>query len=208
MESVQSYVRAAKLAGTTPLVRVKDGERNSILNMLDVGTMGLIIPNIKSVGEVKEIISYGKYFPLWNRGVAPTSGSSFWFADYAQQGLDHYFKVSNSETLIIPQCETVESLEVIEEIAALEGVDGIFVGPYDLSTALGKPGQFDDEEVMNAIQRVLDACKAAGKFSFIYAGSEDDVTKRFEQGFDSVTYGMDAILLGNTVKGIVERVMK
>lgn len=175
--------------------------------MLDVGAMGLVIPNIKTIDEVKEIVNYGKYFPLGNRGVAPTSGSNFWMTDYAQQGLDHYFEVSNNETLIIPQCETVESLEIIEDIANLEGVDGIFVGPYDLSTALGKPGQFDDEEVVQAIQRILDACKAANKFSFIYAGSEEDVKHRFAQGYQSVTFGMDAIHLANAVKGIVSRVM-
>ncbi len=203
VESVQTFVRAAKGADITPLVRVKDGQRNSILKMLDVGAMGLVIPHVQSVDEVKDIIKYGKYFPLGERGVAPTSGSSFWYAEYAQQGLDHYFEVSNSETLIIPQCETRGCLDHIEEIVALDGVDGIFVGPYDLSTALGKPGQFADEEVKGAIQRVVDACKQANKFSFIYAGSEADIKVRFDQGYDSVTYGMDVIVLIEAWKKIV-----
>lgn len=207
VESTQSYVRAANGAGTTPMVRIKDGNRNSVLKMLDVGAQGLIIPNVHTVQEVKDIVSYGKYFPLGNRGVAPTSGSSFWFADYAQQGLDHYFEVSNREALIIPQCETRGCLENIEEIVNIEGVDGIFVGPYDLSTALGKPGQFDDQEVIDAIQKVADVCKAAGKFSFIYAGSIPAITKNFEIGYGSVTYAMDAIVLSQAYADIVKQTM-
>ena len=202
VETVQNYARAAKVSGITPLVRVKDGQRNSILKMLDVGAMGLIIPNVQSVEEVKNIIKYGKYFPIGERGIAPTSGSSYWYTDYASQGLDHYFEVSNNETLLLPQCETRGCLDNIEEIVALEGVDGIFVGPYDLSTALGKPGQFGDEEVKGAIQKVLDACKKAGKFSFIYAGTESDIKKNYQMGYDSVTYNMDAIVLTEAYKKI------
>ena len=204
VESTQSFVRAANGANITPFVRVKDGERNSILKMLDVGAQGLIIPNIKTVEEVQDLVNYGKYFPLGNRGVAPTSGSKFWTADYASQGLDHYFKVSNEETLIIPQCETRECLENIEDIVAIDGVDGIFVGPYDLSTALGKPGQFDDQEIIDAIQHISDACKKAGKMSFIYAGDVATSKKDYDIGYDAVCYGMDAMILINAVKDIVK----
>lgn len=204
VESTQTYIRAAKGANITPFVRVKDANRNSILKMLDVGAMGLIIPNIHTVEEVHEVVKYGKYFPLGERGVAPTSGSSYWFADYAKQGLDHYFEVSNRESLIIPQCETVGCLNNIEEIVNIDGVDGIFVGPYDLSTSMGKPGQFDDQEVIDAIQKVADVCKAAGKFTIIYGGSEAAIKNNYAIGYDSVTFGMDAIILGNAVKAVVE----
>lgn len=203
IESVQSYVRSAKLVGVTPLVRVKNSERHSILSMLDIGAMGLIIPNVQTVEEVKKIIQHGKYYPTGERGIAPTSGSSFWYTDYATQGLDHYFQMSNNETLLIPQCETRGCLENIEEIVSLEGVDGIFVGPYDLSAALGKPGQFDDCEVKRAIEKVLHTCKKFGKFSFIYTGAEADIKKNFELGFDSVTYNMDAIMLIEAYRRIV-----
>lgn len=205
-ERVQAFVRAAKGAQITPFVRVKDGQRNSILKMLDIGAQGLIIPNIHSVEEVKKVVEYGKYFPLGNRGVAPTSGSSFWTADYATQGLDHYFEVSNRESLIIPQCETRGCLENIEEIVTIDGVDGIFVGPYDLSTALGKPAQFADQEVIEAIARVLKACKDAGKYSFIYTGTVEGVKANYKLGYESVCFGMDAIILIDAVKSLVKAI--
>ncbi len=207
VESTQSFIRAAKGAEFTPLVRVKDGNRNSILKMLDVGAKGLIIPNIHTVEEIKQIVSYGKYFPIGNRGVAPTSGSSFWFAEYAQQGLDHYFEVSNRESLLIPQCETKGCLEDIENIVQVEGVDGIFVGPYDLSTALGKPGQLDDPEVVAAIKRIVSVCKKYGKFSFIYAGDVTTAKKYFSWGYDSVTYSMDAIVLKQAFTETIQTIM-
>lgn len=202
VERTLEYVRAAKGQGLTPFVRVKDGQRNSILKMLDIGAMGLIIPDVHSVEEVKEIIAYGKYFPLGNRGVAPTAGSSFWYADYAQKGMAHYFDVSNRETLIIPQCETKGFLENIDEIAGLEGLDGIFVGPYDLSTALGKPGDFQDPEVKAAIKKVADVCQKHHLLSFIYSGDTQSARENFEMGYGSVAYGMDALVLVEAIRKI------
>lgn len=205
-ERVQEFVRAAKSGNITPFVRVKDGERNSILRMLDIGAEGLIIPNINTVEDVKNIVNYGKYFPLGSRGVAPTSGSGYWYKEYAQNGLDNYFKISNEETLLLPQCETRGCLENIEEIVSIDGVDGIFVGPYDLSTALGKPGEFDDEEIINAIERIVNVCKNANKFSFIYSGNVADIKRRFAQGYDSVTYSMDATELAERYKSIIKEI--
>ena len=107
VESTARFIRAADLAGTTPLVRIKDGERNSILKILDVGAMGLIIPNIETVEEVKSVVSNGKYQPIGNRGIAPAMifspskhkyhswiGSSFNAASmlsrYASSGTPHF----------------------------------------------------------------------------------------------------------------------
>ncbi len=206
VESTQNYIKATNAANLTPIVRVKDSQRSTILKMLDVGASGIIIPDVRSVKEVEDIVSYGKYFPIGERGVAPTSGSKYWYAEYAQKGLEHLFNVVNRETLIIPQCETKEALENIEEIVKIEGVDGIFVGPYDLSIALGKPGQFEDPEIIEAIQYVLDVCKENQKFSFVYGNSIEDINKKFTQGFDSVTYSMDIIIFGQAIQKIIQQI--
>ena len=169
---VESALTAASRRDCAPLVRVKDVTRPSVLKMLDVGAKGLIVPDVRSAEEVRRLVEYAKYYPLGRRGFAPTLASGYGF-DREAADVESYFALCNRETLLIPQCETAEALEHIEEIAAMEGVDGIFVGPYDLSVALGKPARMDNPELLAAIARVLAACKASGKLSMIFSGSPE-----------------------------------
>ena len=199
------YIRVAKQYGMTPLARVQEISRPAVLKLLDAGAMGLIIPDVNTVEEVEKIVGWGKYMPLGRRGVAPSAGTDFWLSDYASQGLEHYFEVSNRETVLFPQCETVGCLENIERIAALPGVDGIFVGPFDLSASMGIPGQFEKPEFQQALRRILAACRAAGKPAMIYAATEQKVKEGFDMGFDSVTYNMDALVLAQAYKEMLAR---
>jgi len=203
--SMLDFARAAKLYGITPLARAQEISRPAILKLLDAGAMGLIVPCVNSVEEAELIVKYGKYAPLGERGVAPSAGTDFWMTDYAQQGLEHYFEVSNRETMLLPQCETMGCLNNLEKIVALPGIDGIFVGPYDLSTAMGIPGQFYRSEFKDALRHIQAVCAAAGKPSLIYAGSEAAVKEGFEMGYNSVTYSIDSLMLINAYKEALER---
>lgn len=189
---------------TTPFVRVPDSSRTSVLKMLDIGAQGLIIPNVESVEEAKNLVKYAKYFPLGRRGFAPTLASEYGNAPFAAT-MEKQFEVCNAEQLLVPQCETKGCLDHIEEIAALDGIDGIFIGPYDLSIALGKPGRMDTEEFKAAIDRILKACKNNNKLSFIYANDAEQSAARFAQGFDCVACGMDAIFLINALKELAAK---
>ena len=206
-QSALDYIRAARLYGLTPLARVSGLSRENVLRLLDVGAMGLVIPDIRTVAETEKIVEYGKYAPLGKRGVANTAGSGFWFEDYARHGLDHYFEVSNNETLLLPQCETTECLEHLEEILSVPGIDGVYVGPFDLSTALGKPGCFDDPEVSDAIAHIQRVCKEKGKLSFIFAADAATAEADYALGYDSVTLGMDATVLTKAFMGFREQLL-
>ena len=206
-QTTLDYVRAAKLYGLTPFARVSEISRPSILRLLDVGVMGLVIPDVRTVAEVEKIVEYGKYLPLGKRGVANTAGSGFWFEEYAQQGLEHYFEVSNAETMLLPQCETVECLNDLENILRVPGIDGVYVGPFDLSTALGKPGKFDDPEVKDAIAHIQGVCRSMGKLSFIFAADEAAARQDFDLGYGSVTLGMDATVLTNAFMGLKKNLL-
>ncbi|MBS1420307.1 MAG: hypothetical protein HP001_08780 [Oscillospiraceae bacterium] len=199
-QSALDFIRAAKLYNITPLARVQEISRAAILKLLDVGAMGLIIPCVNTVEEAKTIVSYGKYAPVGERGVANTAGSGFWFEDYASHGMPAYFETSNRETLLFPQCETLGCLEHLEEIVILPGIDGIFVGPFDLSTAMGIPGQFDKPEFKEALRHIQAVCARANKPSIIFAASESAAREGFQMGYDSVTYGMDATMLVNAFR--------
>ena len=205
VESALDFIRTAELSDTTPLVRVKDSTRASVLKMLDVGARGIIIPNINSIEEVEKIVEYGKYYPLGQRGFATNRAGGFGFADFACE-TENYLATANRQTMLIPQCETLGCLENIEKITNIEGVDGIFVGPYDLSVALGKPAQVNSQEVSGAIERILKACKTAGKFAFIFAGSKEVARKYFAAGYDAVAYSTDAIIYIEAYKQIIAEI--
>lgn len=203
VESAQLAILAGERRGCTPFARAKDCSRASLLKLLDVGAMGLIVPFVHSVADASELVRYAKYRPLGERGFAHARVSGFGRAPYAREMRTH-LETANRETLLIPQCETVGCLEHIEEIAALPGIDGIFVGPYDLSIALGIPGEFQNPAFLQAVERVRRACAQNGKLSFIFTGSGAQAREYFRQGFDAVAAGLDAMLLIEAVEKLVK----
>ncbi|WP_188813288.1 HpcH/HpaI aldolase family protein [Hymenobacter cavernae] len=205
VESAGRQIITAERRSLTPLVRLADSSRTSVMKMLDLGAQGLIIPAIKTVEEVKNVVRYGRYYPLGERGFGPARASDFTYAA-GLQDLGSYLESRNRETLLLPQCETRECLENVEEIVSLDGVDGLFIGPFDLSIALGKPAHFEAEEVQAAIQRILAACQAAGKFCFTYA-DRTQARLRFQQGFNSVATSMDTVECTRAFQLLVREVM-
>ena len=197
---------AACLRDITPFVRVKDCSRAAVLKMLDIGVQGLVVPCVESVQEVRDLVSYAKYYPVGNRGVMWGRDAIWGEADYASKGLAPYFETCNSETLLIPQCETAGCLAGIEEITHIDGVDGIFIGPFDLSVALNKPGEFGTQEFKDAIDRILKACKDAGKFAMLYTGDAKSTRAYFEQGFDAAAVSLDTKFYINAFRSLIKDV--
>lgn len=159
-------------------VRVRDSSRAAVLHALDLGARGIIIPDVQSVEEARRLVEYAKYYPLGARGFAFSRSAKYGFLPELKQ-IGDYFTATNQRTILMPQCETAGALEHIEEIAALDGIDGIFVGPYDLSVALGAPARFATPRFAEALDRVIAACRASGKLAFIYANTR----AYFAQGY-------------------------
>ena len=203
-ETAADLILTAEASGILPYVRIGDIRRPYVLRILDIGARGLIVPNIRSVDEVKELVNHAKFPPIGNRGVGPTRISGWGADDWAKNPLD-YMDACNRRCKVIPQCETKEALEQIEEIAALHGVDGIFVGPCDLSIDLGIPLRFDDPLLIRAIERILKACQDNGKESYIFAGNMTDAVKWARHGFDNVTYSLDASVFIGAYQSLVRR---
>lgn len=204
VETTLDMIRAAECHDLTPFVRIKDISRPSVLKLLDIGAKGLIVPAVEGFADVKKIVEFGKYPPIGNRGMAMGRGVDFGIG--TDPDIQKHWNNVNRDALLIPMCETRGCLEQIEEIAALDGVDGIFVGPCDLSIALGKPGQFDDHEVESAFRRVVTACRANNKFSLIFAGNAK-LASHFvnDIGFDGIANGIDtSVVLSSYLKIIKE----
>ena len=190
-ETTADLILAAERGGLLPYVRIGDTRRPYVLRMMDIGARGLIVPNIRTMDQVRELVSHAKFPPVGNRGFCPNRTTGWGADDWAKDVLG-YMDACNRRCKIIPQCETREALEQIEEIAALPGVDGIFVGPCDLSIELGIPLEFDNPILLRAVERILNACRSAGKESVIFAGSMKDALKWAGMGYDSVAYSLDA----------------
>ena len=206
IDEASKYITAADAAGLTSFVRVSGINRKDILHTLDTGAKGIIVPCIEHPDQVKELISYGKFKPLGNRGYCATRDGLWGNADCYEGGMEEYMATKNQEAMLIPQCETVGCLEHIDEIVAMDGVDAIMLGPYDLSIGLGIAGQFDHPKFKEAIKKVTTALKKVNKPAIVFTGNDDIAKERIEQGFDSVIVGIDLWILMNKYKEMVNSI--
>lgn len=204
IETTMSYIRVAELRGMTPVVRVKEISRSAILKSLDIGARALIIPCVENIDQVKDIIKWGKYPPRGERGFFFSRIGGYGHDLVASKGVGPYMDYMNDETWLIPQCETVGALEVIEEIAAMDGVDGIFIGPFDLSNSMGISGQFDKPEFKEAVARIIKACHDKDKFVMYYANDVNIAKDMMAQGIDGVAVSMDVNFLISGYKSMLK----
>lgn len=204
IDEAARFVTAADAVGITPFLRVNEATRSAVLRALDIGVMGIIVPCIETVEQLRQLVGHAKFQPEGNRGYCMTRDGQWGFSPSYRDGITGYMNISNSNTLLIPQCETAGCLEHIEEIASMDGVDGIMIGPYDLSIAMGMTGQFDSPQFQAAVSRILTACKNAGKLSIMFTGVAADAKARLSQGFDSALVGLDVLMLINRYKTLVD----
>lgn len=204
-EHAAELVGVASGAGLSPFVRVDAIQRSPVLKMLDVGAAGLIVPGVETVDEVKKLVEYAKFAPLGGRGYCPSRDGGWGMAECYAEGMGGYMERANHNTLLLPQCETMGCLENIDEILGMDGVDGIFIGPFDLSIALGIPGDFANERHINAVAHVLDVCKKHGKLSVMFCGSAEAANGYFKQGFDSVTVSLDISVMADAFVDVVKK---
>lgn len=172
-EAVSQIAVAAMSIGVTPLVRVPEKDYAAALRMLDNGALGIIMPEITTVEDARQAVMACKFIPIGNRGAF---GSWPHFA-YRSVPAAEARKAMNEATLLILMIESRAALENIEAIAAVPGVDIIHIGTNDLSTDLGYPGELTHPEVLSAIERVVRACHAHGKFAGVGGLSGGDVMK-------------------------------
>ena len=201
-EHAAELVGVASGAGLAPFVRVDELSRSPILKMLDVGAAGLIVPQLETVEQARQLVGWAKFAPVGNRGYCPSRDGGWGLDENYAGGMSGYMDWANRNTLLIPQCETAGCLEHIEEIVAIEGVDGIFIGPFDLSIALGIPGRFDDPRHIAAVERVRLACERANKPCIMFCGSAEAAAGYFAQGFTSVTVSLDISILIDAAKAM------
>ena len=200
---MMSAIATAAASGLTPMVRICEISRRAVLHPLDAGAAGLIIPAIKTPEEVRQLAAYAKFAPIGDRGYLTTRDCR-WGTEPDFTPVS-YMEEANRQTMLLPQCETKECLEHLEEIVSIDGVDGIFVGPMDLSISLGYPLQLDAPVVQDVLRRILDVCKAHHKFVMTFATDAETARKYASMGYNSVCVGDDTILLVNAYRTLAQQ---
>lgn len=179
------------------VVRVASNQEVAIKRALDIGAAGVIVPQVNSAEQAAQAVRFCKYSPRGSRGVG--------LARAHRYGLkfQEYVDRANDEIAVIVQAEHIDAVENIEAIIQVPGIDAVLVGPYDLSASLGKLGQVDDAEVVQAIQQVTKVCLGAGVRLGIFGVSADAVKPFIEQGYTLITAGVDALMLGKSATDLL-----
>jgi 4-hydroxy-2-oxoheptanedioate aldolase len=170
LESVELMAMAAEASGITPIARPATKSPDHILQVLDRGVMGVQVPHVNTPEEAREVIAAVKYHPAGKRGLAAGTRA----ADYDAHGpLAEYVKAANAATLIAIQLEDAPAIENIDALLQVEGIDVFFIGPSDLSQAMGHPGNPKAPEVAQAIESSFRKMRAAGRIAGTPATAEN-----------------------------------
>jgi len=187
VETIRALTATAGGANLVPLVRIPAVKYPFIARVLDVGAMGLMAPMVSSAEQAQYLARSAKYPPDGRRGAAFGVAHD----DYAGGDIVAKMRAANDEVLLIAQIETVAGVENVDAIAAVEGIDVLWIGHFDLTNDMGIPGQFTHPDYLAAVDRVLAACRAHGKAAGILTDAVAPGRALLEQGFRILAYGGD-----------------
>lgn len=186
---VADQLRAASLGGASPVVRPAWNDVVILKRLLDVGVQTLLVPFVQSAAEAERAVAATRYPPRGVRGVATVHRAN----RYGR--VPGYFDRADDEMCVLVQLETRLAVESLEEIAAVDGVDGVFIGPSDLAASLGYLGNNAHPEVRDTIERACRRAQAIGKPIGILAPIEADARAYLDMGFAFVAVGSDIVTL-------------
>lgn len=189
ISDVVPMFQAMRASGVVPMARVPWLDPAAIMKVLDSGALGVICPMVNTAAQAAEFVSYMYYPPLGERSFGPARAM-------LSEGAD-YYKNANEQVLSFAMVETTEAMSNLDEIAATKGLDGIYVGPVDLSLSLSdgrlKPS-FDREEaeIISALKKIVKACKQANILCALHCGTPEYAKRAIDWGFDMVTVSGDS----------------
>lgn len=202
-DSMHELVAAVAACGVSPIVRVPDGQHWMIKRALDAGAHGILVPLLETVEDAKNVVRYSKFPPTGNRGF----GSPFSMEKFVEQSAlggsvkelssVEYLQQANDGIVVAVQIETKAALQNAREIAAVPGIDVLFVGPFDLGNNIGHPiiASKRAPELVEAITSVNKAAEEAGKKSGIYCNNGEEARQYADQGFNMVSAMTDMVAI-------------
>jgi 4-hydroxy-2-oxoheptanedioate aldolase len=186
----ENLVRAADAAQLPCLVRVSDNEPTPIARVLEYGAQGIVIPHVSSRAEAEAAVSHAHYPPVGVRGAAPTIRA----AHYGQIPWPDYMASASEETMVVLQIEGKEGIENLDAIMAVDGVDVLFVGPFDLSTVLGISGQLDHPLLLDTVGEIVRRARAKNIAVGIWMPTPEQAGPWIERGVQLITVASNDLI--------------
>ena len=200
LESVLAQLQAVAAYPVTPLVRVPIGDVVAIKQVLDLGAQNILVPMVSSAAEAAEVVEAVRYPPRGRRGVGSAlARSARW------NRVDGYLENADDHISLFVQVETIEGAAAAAEIAAVDGIDGVFVGPSDLAASMGLLGQQTHPDVTGAVLRAFDAVRGAGKPVGVNAFDPEAAQAYVDAGAGFVLVGADVAILARSSEALAAR---
>lgn len=192
----QQLIMAVQSKKIKAFVRVGENNIRIIKRVLDAGADGIIVPSVNSAAEAKKAVDAVKYPPFGKRGVGLARAQSYGF------GFDDYRDNGAKDIKLIVQIEHIHAIRELDAILQTEGIDGTFIGPYDLSGSLGKPGQWDEPDVKEALKIYEETVKKYDKLVGYHVIQPDYrlVKEKIEKGYNFIAFSLDVLFLGTKIR--------
>jgi 2-keto-3-deoxy-L-rhamnonate aldolase RhmA len=198
----QLLIMAIQSKGIKAFVRVGENNPRIIKRILDAGADGIIVPSVNSALEARNAVQSIKYPPIGTRGVGLARAQSYGF------NFNEYRDNKAKEIILIVQIEHIKAIVELEKIIQVEGVDGTFIGPYDLSGSMGKPGQYDDHDVKSAIEQYESIAMIHDKLVGFHIVPPDYqlVLEKKAKGYNFVAFSFDAFFMGQMIRNQLKNI--
>jgi 4-hydroxy-2-oxoheptanedioate aldolase len=199
-ETSVAMCAAAQRGGAAPIVRVRNNTESEIQRALDIGAAGVEIPQVETGADARAAVEHARFDPQGARGLSPyvRAGGYTGGADYTDR--------QNERTTVIVHIEGELGVENLDDIVTVDGIDVLFLGPYDISQSLGIPGQVHDERVESLMAEVCDHADAAGKVLGTFADDPAMARRWIDAGAQYVAVGVDGAILTHAFEDLVESV--
>jgi 2-keto-3-deoxy-L-rhamnonate aldolase RhmA len=200
----QQLILAIQSKGLKAFVRVGENNTRIIKRILDAGADGIIVPSVNSAAEARKAVEAVKYPPHGKRGVGLARAQSYGF------GFEQYRDGASKEIKLIVQIEHIDAIRELDAILQTDGVDGTFIGPYDLSGSLGKPGQWDESDVKEALIIYEETVKKYDKWIGFHVIQPDYnlVNEKIAKGYNFIAFSLDVLFLGTLVRNQMTELRK
>ena len=201
LETIQNMIDSAVHSGITPIVRVADLQYSLIARSLDLGAQGIIFPRVESPELLAQAISWTRFPPLGKRGFGVMAPQ----LDYEASSVEKVIEHLNSNTMVVAQFETRLSIEGMDDLLSVKGLDVAMIGPTDLSISLGVGGEFDHPRLVEAITKFIDACQRHQVAPGIHCRTVDQAGKWLQRGMRLVGAGGEhGLLLQKACEAVAE----